>query len=148
MAVLKFEVLKLNCEPTEFSFVSNGLQCILRLMCYATCMKPNCTNITDTGVFHEIIINAMFVRLQKDFFFFKYSLQGSLDIMLFCICRSRPFHTYSEQRYCSEKKRKRKRKRIKFIISFSNIIQKKLSYHFRSTPNYVFFMAGINLEKV
>ena len=93
MTVLKFEVLKLNCEPTEFSFVSNSWQCILRLMCYATCMQPNCTNITGTGVFHEIIINVMFVRLQKTFSFLN-TLQGSLDTMLLSICRSRPFHTY------------------------------------------------------
>ena len=90
-------------------------------MCYATCLQLNCSNITDTGVFHEIIINVMFVRLQKEFLFFENSLQGSLDIMLFCICRSRLFHTCSEQRYCSAKEGKR----IKFIISFLKIIQKK-----------------------
>lgn len=59
----------------------------------------------------------MFVGLQKDFFFFKYSLQGSLDIMLFCICRSRPFHTYSEQRYCSEKKKEKEKELSLLLVS-------------------------------
>lgn len=52
---------------------------------------------------------------------------------------ARDLFTHIANKDIALKKKKRKRKRIKFIISFSNIIQKKLSYHLRSTPNYVFF---------
>ena len=126
MTVLKFEVLKLNCEPTEFSFVSNSWQCILRLICYATCMQPNCTNITDTGVFHEIIINVMFVRLQKTFSFLNTrSREASTPCCYASVARDLFTHISSEQTYFSKK-------RIRFIIGFLKIIQKKTSYY-RST---------------
>lgn len=62
----------------------------------------------------------MFVRLQKSFFL-KFSLQGNLDITLFCICRSRLFHTYSEQRYYSVKEELS-------LLVFKNISVKTFSY--------------------
>lgn len=97
--------------------------------------------------FHEIIINVMFARLQKGFFFFKSSLQGSLDIMLFCICRSRPFHTSSEQRYYSG------REELSLLLLLKNNLVKTFHIgsilHLRLTPNYILFSrAAIKFENV
>lgn len=122
IVVLAFEALKLNSEPTDFSFVNNGWQCIAVKGCvsFATCMQPYCTNITDTGVFHEIIIMLCLYGFKK-VFFLKFSLQGNLDITLFCICHSRLFHTCSEQRYYSVKEELS-------LLVFKNISVKTFSY--------------------